>query len=131
MNALLTSAGTRRTRLGRAREGASVPPECRAWTSDASGQLLRADLLPRLGLEVDLDRLLDARGVEALSRLVPMRLDHELQRVPQVLPALVKRLGLRDRAGDLFDPTHKPSVRLRLDDGVVPLLHGPHCEQLF
>src|SRR4029078_11939477 len=33
---------------------------------------------------------------------------------------------MRDRAGNLFDPTHKPSVALGLNDGVVTLLHAEH-----
>ena len=52
-----------------------------------------------------------------------MRINHELQRVAQVASALAQGLALRDRAGNFFNPSHKPSVAVRLDDGVVTLLH--------
>jgi hypothetical protein len=48
----------------------------------------------------------------------------------QVSPTLIQRLAVRDGAGDFFDPTHKPSVPLGFDDGVVPLLHGDNVSSL-
>jgi hypothetical protein len=79
-----------------------------------------------LRIHVNLDRFLDAGSIQSESSFVAIGLEHELQCVPQVSPALGEGLSLRDGAGDLFDPTHKPSVALGLDDGVVPLLHAEH-----
>src|SRR5207253_8254841 len=43
---------------------------------------------------------------------------------PKVLAALVQRAAVCDGSGYFLDPSHKPPIRFRLDDGVVALLHN-------
>jgi hypothetical protein len=74
-------------------------------------------------IDIDFDRFLDTRGVQALAGFVSVCLKHQLQSVPEVSPAFAKRLAMGNRAGNFLDPTHKPSIALRLDDGVVSLFH--------
>lgn len=72
---------------------------------------------------IDFDGFLDATGVEALTSLIPVGLQHQLQRVLEVPATLIKRFAMRDGAGYFFDPAHEPSSAFGLNDGVVALLH--------
>src|SRR5665213_3498766 len=74
---------------------------------------------------VDLDRLLDAGFVQPLPGFIAMRFDHDLQRIPQALPALVQRASGGDRAGNFLHPPDEPAVGPGPDNRVVALFH-PH-----
>jgi len=54
----------------------------------------------------------------------PMRFDHDLQRIPQALPALVQRAPGGDRAGNFLHPPDEPAVGPGPDNRVVALFHS-------
>ena len=74
--------------------------------------------------DLDLNRLLDTRTVEALSRLAPVCLQHELKGVAKALATFIERATVGQRAGNFFDPSHEASMLIGFDDRMIALLHS-------
>src|ERR1700722_8657634 len=74
--------------------------------------------------DLNVQRLLNARGIQRHPGLVPMGFPHPLKCVAEVLTALTEGAALVDGTGNLFDPPDEPAVRLRFDDRVESLSHA-------
>ena len=74
--------------------------------------------------DLDLNRFLDTRTVEALSRLVPVCFQHELEGVTKPLATFIERAAVSKRAGNFFDPSHEASMLIGFDDRMIALLHS-------